>query len=242
MTRRLGIIVAAVLALVAPAAAAQAAPTHYLRIAPAAATAPDETHAVLVTSGSITKPTAIHVEYQNQAQLRTGSAPNPWEVGWVLFNFTGLNHFYYVALKTNGWEIGKEYEAGGVQQQQFLATGTTPTAPIGAWLKLDVTASYTATAVTMTVKAKIGAAAQVTLATITDDGTSVSGPALQSGSVGAYTEDARVDFGWIRAKVGTATPLDDDFHTYPLGSWAEGSVHGPWTVQFNGGGSTSITT
>jgi hypothetical protein len=217
--------------------------TKYLRETPAVSTAPGETHASLVTSTSATKPTAIHVEYQNQQQLRTGSAPNAWEVGWTLFNYTDNNHFYYVALKPNGWELGKEWVSGGVQQQQFLATGATPTAAIGTWLILDITMSYTGTTqATITVKAKIGSAAQVTLTTFTDNGLSVSGAAYQSGKLGLYNEDCKVDYGWARVKIGSTTVLDDDFSSYANGTWAEGSVHGPWTTVFNGGGSVVVTT
>lgn len=175
--------------------------THYLRQQPQTSTSSSETHASLTTSSSsITKPVTLHYEYQNQQQLRTGSSPNPWEVGWALFNYTDNNHFYYVALKTNGWELGKEWlDSNNVQQQQFLASGSTPTYAIGHWLQLDLTVSYpSSTSATITVKAKDQNLAQQTLTTFTDDGTTASGAAYQSGKVGLYNEDAKVDWGYVK--------------------------------------------
>ena len=49
--------------------------------------------------------------------------PNPWEVPWLVWAYTDPEHFYYVTLKPNGWEVGKadpQYPGS----QRFLATGT----------------------------------------------------------------------------------------------------------------------
>jgi hypothetical protein len=46
---------------------------------------------------------------------------NPHEVGWLVWNYQDNDHFYYLAAKPNGWELGRRDPAfhGG---QQFLAT------------------------------------------------------------------------------------------------------------------------
>src|SRR5262245_14317418 len=74
---------------------------------PAVSTQPFETHASLVLGPATAGDVTVQVDMATTRQLRTGSAPNPWEVGWLLWHYTDDQHFYYVILKPNGWEIGK---------------------------------------------------------------------------------------------------------------------------------------
>lgn len=98
---------------------------------PKASTRPTETHASLVTSRIVPRDVQVSASVRTVRQLRTGSRPNPWEVGWVLWHYTDNHHFYYVALKPNGWEIGKE-DPAYPGCQRFLATGTKRFA-VGVW-------------------------------------------------------------------------------------------------------------
>lgn len=99
-------------------------------------------------------------------------------------------HFYYLALKPSGWELGKRDPAypGG---QRFLATGATPSFPIGTWEHVEVTQATDGNGhPTFTVKATVNGI-PVTLATFTD----TERPYL-SGKVGNYNEDSQGMYGW----------------------------------------------
>jgi len=138
-------------------------------------------HAALVTSLPSFGDSTLNVRERTVAQLRTGQPANPWEVGWVLWHYTDDAHFYYLLLKPNGWELGKEDPAypGG---QRFLATGGTPFA-IGSWHSVSVSQ----------VGNQITASADGTpLVSFLDN----ERPYL-SGSVGLYSEDAYVHFAAV---------------------------------------------
>lgn len=166
---------------------------HQLEQAPQAATQPSETHAALTTSTSSYTPKHIIAEGSTLSQLRTGSAPNPWEVGWLAWNYVDNDHMYYLSLKPNGWELGKRDPAytGG---QRFLATGTSLTYPIGSWLRYDITQTVNGDgSVTMVVKAKKNNNTIQTLTTFTD-----SERPITSGKIGLYNEDAKTWWGWVQ--------------------------------------------
>jgi hypothetical protein len=146
---------------------------------PAAATWPGETHAALAVGPSVNGDFTMQVMAMTSRQLRTGSAPAPWEVAWVVWNYTDNARFYYFIPKPNGWELGKADPAypGG---QRFLATGSTPAYPIGTWHQVSV--------------AQSGRTLQVAV-----NGTAVTSfidreRPYTSGRVGLYTEDAEVYF------------------------------------------------
>jgi hypothetical protein len=103
---------------------------------PAAAATPGETHSSLVLGPAVAGDFTLTVSTVTTRQLRA-DAPNPWEVAWVLWHYTDNTHFYYFAAKPNGWELGKE-DPGYPGSQRFLATGTTPAFPIGAWYRIRV--------------------------------------------------------------------------------------------------------
>ena len=139
-------------------------------------TSPAETHSALLVGSRSWGDQTISFRTTTLDQLRTGSAPNPWEVGWVLFHFRDLADYYYFILKTNGYELGKKQ---GSDAQIFLDTGDLPTLVLGR-----------AHAVKVVVR---GARVRVWV-----DGARVvdfTDPnPLPAGSVGLYEEDSRVGF------------------------------------------------
>jgi hypothetical protein len=172
--------------------------SHVLDLQPQASASPSAAHAALTTTtASFGGGYTLTVNSLTVRQLRTGSPPNPWEVGWVLWNYSGNNHFYNVILKPNGWEVDKEYSSNGIQAQQFLASGTSPAFPVGSPEQVVVIQSVSSGVPTFVVRATVGGTLQ-TLATVTDPGTSVSGPAYTSGHAGLYAEDSEAQFGLVR--------------------------------------------
>lgn len=155
-----------------------------IELAPRAAGTPAETHAGLVVSvlqyGDVDLSATVHTV----EQLRTGSAPNPWEVGWLVWHYDDHHRFYYFALKSNGWELGKVDPAypGG---QRFLSTGSSPV-DTGEPRTIRVRQLGT------TVDVWVDGAAVVTFTDAEDPYT--------RGSVGVYSEDARVEFTEITAR------------------------------------------
>ncbi len=145
-------------------------------LAPAVATSPSLTHsALLTTSRSYTSPT-FSVAVRTVEQLRRGSAPNPWEVGWVLWDFNARHDsFYALVLKPNGWELDKEIDG----REFFIATGSSPVFPIGRWY--DVSVSQSGSQISVSVNG-------AHLVSATDS-------SLQSGAIGLYCEDSVAHFG-----------------------------------------------
>jgi hypothetical protein len=141
-----------------------------------APSSPAETHSALLTSTSTWSDQVFSYTATTLAQLRTGSPPNPWEVAWSMFRFTDLTHYYWFIVKPNGWELGKKQ---GSDTQIFLATGTTPSQPVG-------------TAYQVRVQAQAGRIRISVNGTPVVDYTDSS--PLLSGSVGLYEEDAKVTF------------------------------------------------
>jgi hypothetical protein len=135
-----------------------------------------ETHSALLTSASTWGDQVFSYSATTLAQLRTGSEPNPWEVAWSMFRFTDLTHYYWFIVKPNGWELGKKQ---GSDTQIFLATGSTPSRPIGATYQVRIQAQ--------------GGRIRVSV-----DGTQVvdylDPSPLAAGSVGLYEEDAMATF------------------------------------------------
>jgi hypothetical protein len=194
---------------------------HVLEISPAQSTSPGETHSALVLSqtcfsGDLTFDGSIcTIE-----QLRVGSAPNPWETGWLVWNYTDNDHFYYFSLKPNGWELGKRdpaYEGG----QRFLATGDSVSLEMGAWTRFSVV--------------QTGGEMRVSL-----DGAEVvrfvdlERP-YEAGRLGVYSEDARVLLDDVDGVV------KDDFDQADAGGLSDGDlIGGAWQVAFLGYGSGAI--
>lgn len=142
----------------------------------AVATGSNVSHSSLVVGPSFSNPLTFSVNLETVAQLRQGSSPNPWEVGWAVWHYTDNSHFYYFIAKTDGWELGKEDGS-----QIFLATGSSPTFPIGNWYNIRVSET-TQNTITVYVNNEL-------ITTVTD----TQNP-YRAGNIGLYEEDARVQF------------------------------------------------
>ena len=200
-----------------------------LQMQPMAPTQPSETHSALALSTRAFGGTGVPYRFSGRMrtvrQLRTGSAPNAWEVAWVFWNFQDNNHLYYFILKPNGWEIGKRdprYAVPGVNDgQKIMATGESVKGTIGQWTTFDVRVN--------------GAEAEIYV-----DGKFVcrfkdtdSAP-LVGGRVGLYTEDACCQWDQVSA------PIEDGFEMEPLQALADGSQLTNWRIAFLGYGSGAI--
>lgn len=145
-------------------------------LAPKVATSPSQTHSALLTTRRIYTSPTFSVPVRTVEQLRQGSAPNPWEVGWVLWDFNASHDsFYALVLKPNGWELDKEIDG----HESFLATGSSRVFPIGRWY--DVTVSQTGSHISVSVDG-------AHLVSVTDS-------TLRSGAIGLYCEDSVAHFG-----------------------------------------------
>lgn len=154
---------------------------HRINLKPKASTVATETHAALVTTLNSWGDLDVSVTMNTDQQLRTGTAPNPWEVGWLLWHFTDNDHFYYFMLKPNGWELGRR-DPSGQGGQIFLQTGDYPRITVPATNVIRV----------RQVGNEIGVYVDgVQVAYYVD--TNIAGAYL-SGKVGFYTEDARARF------------------------------------------------
>jgi len=146
---------------------------------------PSQSASSLVLSRLTWSDLSLSFDTTTLSQLRQ-STPNPWEVAWVLFRYADLAHYYWLALKPNGWELGKK-DGGpldGSAPQVFLETGSEPVFPIGR--RYHVQLSMIAGTVSVAVDG-------VPLLTYTDPSP------LPSGAIGLYEEDSRVAFDDVRA-------------------------------------------
>ena len=98
-------------------------------------TSPAETHSSLITTKMSWQDATISVDVTTQQQLRQGSAPNPWEVGWLFFRFRDLADYYWFMLKPTGFELGKKQ---GSDTQIFLVTGALPATALGQTHRIQV--------------------------------------------------------------------------------------------------------
>jgi len=161
------------------------------RLAPRAVDRADQTSAALAVSAQDLGDVAVSARMRTLDQLRRPGA-NPWEVAWLLWHYTDDKHFYYIALKPNGWELGKAHpDYPGAQR--FLATGSTPAFPVNHWYAVQIR--------------QIGDRTQVSvdgapLVDFRDD----NRPYLR-GAVGLYTEDAAVEFSHVHIQaIDAPTP------------------------------------
>jgi Domain of Unknown Function (DUF1080) len=149
-----------------------------ITLQPAQAASRAQTHAALVLSRDTWRDLDAEIRLRTNRQLRWPH-PNPWEVGWILWHYTSNDRFYYIALKPNGWELGKE-DPDYPGDQRFLASAAQPVFPPGRWYTIRVQ--------------QRGAGIEVDvdgrrLVRFTD-----SQDPYRSGRVGLYTEDASVTF------------------------------------------------
>lgn len=107
-----------------------------LTLEPARATSPSSTHSALVLSANRWRDFTAEIRVRTNRQFRRPH-PNPWEVGWIFWHYVDNQHFYYVILKPNGWELGKE-DPSYPGDQRFLVTDTSPVFPPGRWYTVRV--------------------------------------------------------------------------------------------------------
>ena len=148
-----------------------------LALKPKAATTPSETHAGLATAGSSTwADYNLELKMKTISQLRQGSVPNAWEVGWVLFRYVDAQNFYYLIYKPNGVELGR-LDAG---QQVFLQTPNSPKLTLNNWDTIKISLKGA------NIKVDINGARVIDF---TDPR-----PVFPTGKIALYCEDAYVQF------------------------------------------------
>jgi cellulose synthase/poly-beta-1,6-N-acetylglucosamine synthase-like glycosyltransferase len=152
---------------------------------PAATESRKVTHSALVVSRSAYSDFVATLHVRTLRQLRHGAAgaPNPWEVGWVVWHYTSNQRFYALTLEPTGWVLSKQDPAyrGG---ERFLASGRTPVFRLG-------------------VPHIVGIVQVGNQITVSADGrllthfTDTQRPYL-NGEFGFYCEDAQTSFSQIR--------------------------------------------
>lgn len=190
----------------------------WLDESPEVATSSSESHSSLVVGPSFSNPLTFSVDVDTVAQLRQNSSPNPWEVGWVIWHYADTSHFYYFIAKPNGWELGKKDGS-----QIFLATGSSPTFPIGNSYNIRITET-TQNTITVYVNNQ-----QITTFTDTQN-------PYTSGSIGLYDEDSHAEFKNVAVTTSAydQAVLDDQ----PVAFWdvsAPGANEGDLTGNGNTG-------
>ena len=112
------------------------AASKVLKLKPKASDTASETHAALVRSEKRFEDLEFKVRAKTVDQLRS-PRPNAWESAWVMWHYQDNTHFYYLALKPTGWELGKA-DPNYPGAQRFLATGSSKRFPIGDWSSVKV--------------------------------------------------------------------------------------------------------
>lgn len=153
-----------------------------VRLRPQPAVDPAVTHAALAVSEQQVGDLDMSATMTTLEQLRHPGA-NPWEVAWLLWHYTDDEHYYYIALKTNGWELGKE-DPAYPGAQRYLLTGSSPTFPIGR--RFDTRVRQLGDEISVVVDGR-------PLLHVRD-----TEHPYTHGSVGLYTEDAAVEFDSLR--------------------------------------------
>lgn len=199
----------------------------------------NNTHAALVTTNAsyntASNPLTVEARIVNNAQVNTGT-PNPWEIGWLFWNYTSNVNFTYFALKTNGWELGKG-DPAYPGAQNFLATGGLPATSIGVPYNIKVEQTGTL------IKVYINGA----LVTTYND----TSNSYTNGKVGLYTEDANVSFSNISVSnggptfIGTVTTSSTSVvspspFTYSYTIANSGSTAGTTPVSFSAGSGVTL--
>ena len=165
----------------------------YVEEIPIASVMPAETHASMILGPQFSGPIIFALTMKTVAHTRTGSNPNPWEVAWVAWNYTDNTHFYYLALKPNGWELGKE-DPAYPGAQRFLATGSSPIYPIGSWYNVRILQD-SSNVISVYVDNKL-----ITIFTDTER-------PYTSGRIAFYNEDAQVRLRNVAVNVTAPAPV-----------------------------------
>lgn len=159
-----------------------------ITMSPKPATQPTETHAALVVSkSSYHQPFQLNYTMKTTKQLRVGSTPNAWEVGWLVFGYKTDGKFKYLILKPNGYglELGESLLN---DKQNFLYTSAFNQDLFPVNKDYNVTIIAQNNIITITINGKQYAPYSLT----NKDALTVDG------QYGFYTEDAAVQVSNIK--------------------------------------------
>jgi hypothetical protein len=127
----------------------------------------------------------MHLKVKTNKQLRQNSAPNPWEVAWIMWRYQDDWHHYYFIFKPNGIELGKKHNENQAEEQIFLYTAIEPKLRMDEWNTwyIKMCGNHIEIGLEM---------AEGSMQKVVDyyDNMPIEGP----GNIGLYTEDAHVQF------------------------------------------------
>ncbi len=156
-----------------------------ITLQPAVAANSSDTHAALIlakkTETCPVKDFILTIKAQTQAQLRSPN-PNPWEVFWIFFNYLPVGNnktTNYFILKPEGIELGRAFDVVG---QEFLFTDNQPVLAIGTSYEYSLEKKGGNLVVKINGNTVLNYTSQQFPQALYD----------QAGSIGLYTEDAKV--------------------------------------------------
>jgi len=103
---------------------------------PKAVTSVSQTEAALVRSSGSFCNFIVEFDMNTVNQLREGSPPKTWEAGWFLFRYTDMFHYYWLVIRSDGFELGKKdcNTCGDpADGQEYLVTKSLPTLNTNTW-------------------------------------------------------------------------------------------------------------
>ncbi|HJU34039.1 MAG TPA: family 16 glycoside hydrolase [Nitrososphaera sp.] len=152
---------------------------------PKTSTSLNETHGALTLTTQTYQDVEMSLKVKTHKQLRQNSAPNPWEVAWIILRYQDDWHHYYFILKPNGVELGKKQNENRAEEQIFLHTANEPKLKIDEWNTWHIKMS--------------GNHIEIWLKMADESWQQVidyrdNSPMVGPGNIGLYTEDAHVEF------------------------------------------------
>ncbi len=203
--------------------------TPYLYSAPKVSTKASEIHSTLVLGPSFSNNFVLQLDIDTHEQQRRGSPPNPWEVGWIFWNYVDKSHSYYLVLKRTGWELGK-LDPAYPGLQRFLETGHNIKFPINHWYHVKIIQN--GSTMTIYVNGKF-------ITTFTDHERPYT-----HGKIGLYNEDAQVYFDNVKVSSYTSLPSKQtkpappsELRATPVSS---SQINLSWNAPSDNGGSSII--
>lgn len=157
-------------------------------LSPAVATSPSETHSAFALDNTVLKqPYRVTFTLNTLSQLRTGSPPNPWEVGWFVFGYKPDGKFKYLILKPDGYgiELGESLLNNA---QNFLWTSSFGQSSFAVGQPHNVSVTVQNNTITIVVDGKTYLTYKKSLKDVLDF----------NGRIGFYSEDALVQASNIK--------------------------------------------
>lgn len=89
--------------------------------------------------GMATFSPGIHGKIRCRLDVQNAFDTQPWYTVWPMLAYVSNTTQIYCAIKTNGFEIGKKDNdlAPSLELQEYIKTGSTPYAVVGAWNTLE---------------------------------------------------------------------------------------------------------